>query len=731
MPRSRPIRRLFLPPARSNRPELGQVQLWVRSPRRRHRWLGLLVMAVGIWAGLGLLLLSLRWGLLLMFNPQALPELRGLLQPPASPLETVTLNQLEAEAAAANEQLGEPLSFVVADPSARYWLLPVYGAAAQTLTAVRIYQLQTSEPNQLYLIAQSRVVPVSETEAFGPLLGTPQAPPIRQRSLPLTQVVEADQPGWFNLEGRWQRGGVDLRYGRTIHFDPATQTLQTAITWSSPTAQRPQWVDLDGSGYSDLLVDESVGLEPALWGVQVFEQQGLGPSLRLRPVSLASVPVDSRVTEYRQALTLAQAGMWSEAADQMQALKPQLKFWPAAAEAQLRLIDRHAAQTRQQAEQTWSSPNQKILAQLIDGRWAAALTMLKAEPEALEPLQRILAQDEGRIWNRVSASLRLRSEDSAALIWGGLILQAEKDTATAIAWLDQRQAELAVKQQFQGVLALAAVPPRPAPSPQPATESDSTVLDRPQLSPDGPITAAIGTVRALDQLQPEAWDWGPSPVELEASQTWYAIDVMGQLRGNDWLPPGAARSAATWQQLAPIVQSMQLLPQSSSEASIPLRLRALQSQGNRLTLLASGRGNVPLSAVALAYSPGSLAWLNPKTGLPANQAGLRQGLQSALADKPVTATVLDQVMAQATYYPLRMGDQAERVIMLDRTAVDLLLAAGVEGDRMAPKAIIMAADGQITYSNLLTAETLVAVTDGGSPQLLLWTGEGYQLRPYQ
>ncbi|PSN17734.1 hypothetical protein C7271_16180 [filamentous cyanobacterium CCP5] len=740
MPRSRSPRKLFLPLPWRQKPAVGQVQLWVRSPRRSNRWLGLLTVAIGVWAGLGLLLFSLRLGVQMMIAPEIGPSLLRLPSASTEP-DLATLEELTVRATKAKERLGEPQLLVLPDSPFRYRLLPIYAPTADSLTEVRLYQIHGSEPEQLQYVAQVGAVPLSETEAFGPLLGTAQAPPLQRRSLPLSQVTSGGQPGWFVLEGRWQRGGVDLRYGRMVYFDSQSQTLEMVATWSSPAAQRPQWTDLDGTGWLDLLVDESADLEPAFQGIQVFEQRGWGPSLRLQPVSLISVPVDSHAGAYRQALTLAQAGLWSDALRQIDPLKAQIEFWPAAAEAQRRLIQHHADRASQQAEQTWASPAQKILAQLIDGRWQAALTDLRTHPEALDALQRILAEDEGRIWNRVSASLRLRPSEQAALVWGGIILQAEKDTSTALAWLDQRQAGSEAKQQLQQALTLAQRPGSRGRSPlalSPQSESltAEAIADSngSQPFPAGPVTAAVGTVKPLAQVDGDAW-YSEQPLNLDPAQSWYTVDLIAQHQ-DGWFEPRPAQSAAaSWRQWAPMGQSLRLLPGSGAGASIQLQLRGLRQQGTQLTLLASGHKPAqPLAPTALAYSPGSLAWLNPDMGLAAAaQPQLRQGLLAALAKTSIQAgtmaEVVNQALAQGTYYPVKLGDQPGQVLLLDRLGVDRLIAAGVECDRLTPKALIVTADGRVIYNNLLTPETLVAITDIGPTQLLLWSQSGYQLRP--
>ena len=224
---------------------------------------------------------------------------------------------------------------------------------------------------------------------LAPLLHSSQRPTAVPSRFGLTEVVAIAPPpatpggSWLTLQGTWQQQGLTLRYGQILHVDPEAQRLTPLASWSSPAHQLPQWADLDGDGPPDLIVDETVGLEPALRGWQVLA----GSPPRLQPVSWVQVPVDAagQAGAYQQALRLARGGLWGSAQARLAEFKAaQSQVWNPAAEAQLRLMDRHAAITRRQADQDWSTPTQQILALLIDGRWEAALVQLETTP-ALGP----------------------------------------------------------------------------------------------------------------------------------------------------------------------------------------------------------------------------------------------------------------------------------------------------------------------------------------------------------
>jgi hypothetical protein len=58
------------------------------------------------------------------------------------------------------------------------------------------------------------------------------------------------------------------------------------------------------------------------------------------------------------------------------------------------LIRLHAQLTKSQAEETWASPSQEVLADLIDGRWGKALQVFQAS--SLENTQEIAT-----LWRRI------------------------------------------------------------------------------------------------------------------------------------------------------------------------------------------------------------------------------------------------------------------------------------------------------------------------------------------
>ncbi|MBD0337484.1 MAG: hypothetical protein ICV62_18510, partial [Cyanobacteria bacterium Co-bin13] len=526
-------------------PPGGAVRLWVRSQPPSRRWLrglSLLLIAFTLWAAATLLVFSLRWGLQLMVNPEALPWLQsGLFRQTAELAETVTLEALKAAAAAEGQQLGEPLRLRDAQSETDFWLLPVQtdpaqGSGPANILELRLYRLLAELPAPLLSpVASLPVAPLEDDVVLAPLRSTPQKISPTRQPFPLTRVSQLTpfptEGFWLMLQGQWQRSATTLRYGQIVYFDPRKQTLEGLIRWSTPTTRLPRWTDLDGVEPADLLIDETVGLEPAFRGYRLQRRQGSGTAVQLLPVTLSGVPADVTDSDgtYHRALTQSRSGLWSAALKQLQALKLKLApKWTPTAEAQLKLVQLHAERTQQQAERRWSVPSQQILASLIDGRWEAALKQLEAAPEAQEALMRTLSNEEGRFWNRVTAALRDQAKEPAALVWGGLILKAQQDQQTALTWLTEQKAPAAARSRFMAVanppVRLAQLPAAKA-VPVAATTGERLAVQ----ALVGPAT----WLSTVDLAQWQPWETRQA-MKLAASESWYEITVMGWQQPAGW-----------------------------------------------------------------------------------------------------------------------------------------------------------------------------------------------------
>ncbi|HEY9734768.1 MAG TPA: hypothetical protein V6D06_00750 [Trichocoleus sp.] len=728
-------------------PPGSKVQLWVRShPRFYHFWrfrrvrrgLSLVLTALLLWGAIALLVLSLRWSVQLMVNPDALPWLQARLgRATLSDSQTVTLAAVAAELGAQGRVLGEPMPLKAQQQEVEieFLLYPVQAASGGTpeIVELRLYRplpgqpSASAEPSEALMqaVATLPVERLSDEVILAPLLRTPQKILPSKQAFPMTALkrlpAHTSADGiWLTLQGQWQRSGVTLRYGRLVYFEPRRRALEILTAWSTPNRQLPQWADLDGAEHVDLLIDQTVGLEPAIQGFRVQSRQGLGAAMQLVPVSFSSVPVDVNDSgAYYRALTLARSGLWSAALKQLEPLKAKLdKKWTPSAQAQLQLVQLHAERTRQQAERKWSVPSQQILASLVDGRWEAALKQLEAAPQTQESLMRTLAKDEGRFWNRVTAALRSGTKDPAALVWGGLILKAQQDQQAALAWLAEQKVPAATRSRFWAVAnppVVAAAPPKPAAAATP-------VADKAADQPSGaiaPLQDLLGKATPLPNVNPAQWQplQDSQPITLGPQQRWYDIQVMGWQRWGIWAdqrqstwPPGA--STGLKQALAAVLTDpLYLLPQGTTAQISPqaLQVKGLRLEEGRLRLLAAGSG----SATGLAFSADSLYWLDSTSvGSAQSNEAVAAALETLLG-ATISAEALQPVLATATLEALdaTADGRDDWVLTVQPQELDLLANLGVNVDRTAPKTLIINPEGRLLYSDLLLPQRLLAVTN--------------------
>ncbi len=758
-------------PLRSKAPgpsSTGAVQVWVGARPGPWRWLGrLLLVSAGLGGGLLLLGLSFRLGLRLMLNPEALPQIlaqvlaQGQRSHPLSLAPAASFDDLRRQAEAAQQRLGDHLGL-----GDGFVLVPVLEAETETLVSLALFQRRGGEgqgdEGELSAIATLAIDPLPKDTVLAPFRNSSQTPTAVPATFPLTQVVllpsppEASEGVWLTLEGTWQQQGLTLRYGHLLHVDLPTQAdsqaqgLTLLEPWSSPANRPPQWADLDGDGPSDLIIDETVGLEPALRGWQVMA----GARPRLQPVSWLRVPVDAgaKAVTYQQALRLARGGLWHQALAHLADLKPALdQGWNPAAEAQLRLMERHAAITQRQAEQDWSTPAQYILALLIDGRWEAALAQLEQSPSLVPAVIGRLGADRGQMWNRISAAAALPDPPPAVYVWGGLAIKAQQNQPNNLVgasqdWLDRQPVPALARQRLATVLTAL------------TTNQGTTVASARDSAGAG--AEAIATVtNNLEAGQPfgaialapaEAFIGQGNPIaappagyaapgqSLDAGLgQWYAVDLravrqdQGWQRGSLALPPDT-NPAAAWSVVQPAAQAApQILRWVSPATGVtaPLTVRGLRLANDNPTLLATGPAVMPSSPPPLVFSEGALMWLDASQGQRPDAGAIAAAATAVFGGQtppPDWATTL------ATQHRLDLtGDgQAERVLTWNQAALAQLQGWRVQVEPTAPKTIVLGQDNRVLYSDLFAPQTLVALTSpatGWPVGLLVYRSGGYDL----
>ena len=721
------------------------------------------LVGTGLLGGAALLVFSFRWGLALILDPEALPQVQSLLTtplpPPTAPVTTQAA--LEQSVGDAGQVLGEPIKLSGGQQDADWLIFPVLAADTGNLVKLRLLQQSPtpSRPEGLVDVASVPVAPFAADTILAPF--TPQerqakVAPSEFWPQQLTRLPSPPAPNayhWLTLKGHWTNQGRNLQYGQIVVLDPERRRLDLLAVWSSPTGQKPQWMDLDGEGIPDLVVDETTSMDPVLLGLQVVDLRGLGPSLQLQAVSWVGVPLDAgpQANRYQKALRLARHGLWRESHQMLKNLKNTLADqWNADAEAQLRLVAHHADRTRQQAEQEWSLPTQKIMALLIDGRWATALETLELTPQGLEPMMRRLASDRGKLWNRISATASLDDPDSAVFVWGGLTLEAKQTRQAAQQWLDRQPVDTATRTRLTGLLASLNAPPQPLAAAAVADTSNPSVNQRPAGEEVAAlpyrVQGVIGEVKPLGQLRPEDW-YVPTeqPPTLVQGEQWYAVEVPLIRRDREWQPnwsssAGSIDPQQLWSGL-PFTQApaMTMVRWESSTLGVShnLYVKGLQTNANTVTLLASGATTPTAQFSPIAFSDGALVWLS----------ATQQGTPS----QEVMTPLLDELMGHHGPLPEHVGTYAfgallqevklhtldltgdgrpEQVLTFDRAALDQLQGLGIKLDRTAHKTVILTEDGKLLYSNLFQPQTLIALTnpaDGLPLSLVIHDGSGYRL----
>ncbi len=248
---------------------------------------------------------------------------------------------------------------------------------------------------------------------------------------------------WFNLYSTRIVSGKKVPYGQILHYNPTYNHLSMMLEWRSPAGQQPMWQEITEGGDPELLVEETLGLEPQ-FSIYQIKPQKFVPT----PIQLSSISLDEPVLNhyhYRKALRLARSGLWSPALDLMESVKKNTgksrrypSTWPEVAQAQLDLIQFHAKITEAQATAAWASPSQKVLAGLIDGRWTEALQVLQTDRMSQTQLSDLLQADGGRLRLRIQAALAESPEEPDLQAWGALMVAAQRGRGEAISWLDRQ-----------------------------------------------------------------------------------------------------------------------------------------------------------------------------------------------------------------------------------------------------------------------------------------------------
>ncbi|MEH2147338.1 hypothetical protein [Nostoc sp.] len=623
-------RKLTPKASKLNQPSTGAMKRVAKKPQKklkRGSWLSSML-AIAILLSSASLIMAFAWiSVLFIFNPDQVSWLNKILpawaQIPLGKHERPqTLKQIQLDLSKKNQIFGKTLP--LHQDVKNSFLLPVFQQRAncqsdcQELVELRVYELsvelefKSQSENYYYLTTQLPITGPEESFVIFPSLEEPQD---INTPLPLTEVQRFEggtpSPGvWFNLRGQRQQGTGAIAYGHVVYYNPERTNLIQMLSWTSPNGQLPKWQQVTGDGTKELVVDQTVGLEPHL---EVYQVKPL--KLFLKPIQLEAITLKSPVIKdsaYQNALSIARSGLWTPAFEWLKFIKKQRKgILPEAAQAQMDLIRLHSQLTKTQAQKIWASPSQEVLADLIDGRWEKALQVFEASPHNAQEIATLLKADENRLWNRIAAALQVNPNRPEVQAWFALILAVQRGEEHANSWL-KAQPKITKDHlaYIQGLLA--------------RLNGEGTS----QISSTHP-SQIVGTVQPITQVTNTEWLQPNSPADLKLTdnQVWYQVEVSAFNDGKRWLNfpfenfnlPKTDAAKFFWKTLGitsdPEIQIVVWLPNGEQKITIAA-IKAVQLRGKVLRLLAAGpkipeNQNDVLQPKPLALTNAALEWVQP------------------------------------------------------------------------------------------------------------------------
>ncbi|NET00752.1 MAG: hypothetical protein F6K61_09275 [Sphaerospermopsis sp. SIO1G1] len=428
--------------------------------------------------------------------------------------------------------------------------------------------------------------------------------------LPLTEIKTFDKPKslpglWFDLQGKHKQGNQSIIYGQIVHYNPQLRSLENMLFWKNPNNKVPQWQQVTGSKTEELVIDQTVGLEPRLQLYQIQAGDLVKNSVFLQPIELKP---RMNIYGYQQSLFLARNGLWTPAnawliSIQKEIKKPLSEY----VQAQIDLIKLHSQITKTQADKNWASPSQTVLTALMDGRWEKGLDVLISSPDSGREIYNLLQADRGRLWNRTTVALRLNPQRRAVLAWAYLMLTVQRGESRANTWLEsQPQINRATFTYLQDLLVKL--------NHEVKNTHPSQIIGR---------VKKITTVKYANWLPVD----GKADIVVSDDQVLYQIDVSAFHNGKTWLiypftdlQLPKIQTSLFWIKTLGLgndvnIQIAVWLPDGEQQVKTAT-IKAVQMQNGKLKLLVTGdpigenkEGYVPHPP--LAFTNTALEWVQP------------------------------------------------------------------------------------------------------------------------
>ncbi len=300
-----------------------------------------------------------------------------------------------------------------------------------------------------------------------------------EEDLPLETFDRFDPPtpnsgNWFNLTGKRPQGDNTVTYGQLFHYDESRTKLTALVQWASPAETQPIiWQSIAANDSQKLLINQSIGLEPQFLAYSLTKVTA-PPELFL--ISITQPALNDE--EFQKAIQLAQAGLWSLAADRLKTVKLNNQEWSTAAQLQFDLITYHGKIAKKQAQQTWTNSTQQVIAQLLDGQWKSAIAPFEKDPTARTELRQGIALEAPRLWKRITAALKDDPSNPHLQAWAARVSLDRDGKSKAIAWVNQQG------ESNDRTIALKLLAPELLPTAKPIVQKiEPATTDSPQPSP--------------------------------------------------------------------------------------------------------------------------------------------------------------------------------------------------------------------------------------------------------
>ncbi|AKG23794.1 hypothetical protein [Calothrix sp. 336/3] len=627
-------------------------------------------------------------------------------------------------------------------------------ADCEEIAELRVYQQvpdresPSDAEKYYYRLTQLPVTGLEESFVLAPLVAAGDENQGSSLNLPLTEVGKftgkTPTPGiWLYLRGQRQQGTRAIAYGQIVHYSPKRRHLQLMNSWTSPSGQLPQWQQVTGKETPELVVDETVGLEPLLRVYQVNATKFVINPVELEEITL-KFPVLNDAT-YEKALLLARTGLWTPARELLKLVQQQQKTLSPKAQAQIDVIALHSQLTQNQAKRTWASPSQQVLADLIDGQWQKALQVFTSSPQNAQEITSLLKADTGRLWSRTEAALQVNPSYKEVQAWAVLILAAKQGEQTALSWL-QKQSK-PESSYVQNIL---------------RTSQNPAQGNYPHSS------RVIGTAQPLTAISEGEW-WQLNPtrkLQLLPEEQWYQVEVTAFHNGKNWLSapfnnlqvPENNPQKFLWDSLGltkDATLQIVLWSNTGEQQSTIAKIQAVQLQAGKLRLLTTASSlSLPTQLknlgvrqpIPLALTTDALTWVQtqpislsqldrPKTASILTQ--IWQSLQASGEIATDETLSIDQLVEQLGNWTIQKIDftddrQPEILLTISPDAIANLKQAKGKPTGQGNRTLILSENGKILYTEFSknSEQTLIAIANLAEieiPVLLVENTKSYSI----